>query len=159
MGPMRIVSIGGGPAGLYFSLLMKKSYPQLEVEVFEKNQPDDAFGWGVVFSKETLGNFREADPESLAAIEAHFAYWDDIETTVRGKTTVSTGHGFCGLARKDLLQLLHRRCFELGVKLTFGEELPVEPLPKADLIIGCDGVHSPLRTRYADDFKPHQTGR
>ena len=94
---MRIVSIGGGPAGLYFSLLMKKSFPHVDIEVFEKNKPDDAFGWGVVFSKETLGNFREADPESLAAIEARFAYWDDIETTVRGKTTVSTGHGFCGL--------------------------------------------------------------
>ena len=152
---MRIICIGGGPAGLYFSLLMKKSFPQLDVEVFEKNKPDDAFGWGVVFSKETLGNFRDADPESLAAIEARFAYWDDIETTVRGKTTVSTGHGFCGLARKDLLQLLHARCEQLGVKLTFQKELPVAPLPHADLIIGCDGVHSPLRERYAADFKPH----
>jgi|APLak6261679142_1056127.scaffolds.fasta_scaffold00019_3 anthraniloyl-CoA monooxygenase len=152
---MRIVSIGGGPAGLYFSLLIKKSFPHVEVEVFEKNKPDDAFGWGVVFSKETLGNFRDADPESLAAIEARFAYWDDIETTVRGQTTVSTGHGFCGLARRDLLQLLQARCAALGVKLTFGEELPVEPLPQADLIIGCDGVHSPLRERYADVFRPH----
>ena len=152
---MRIVCIGGGPAGLYFSLLMKKSFPQLQIEVFEKNKPDDAFGWGVVFSKETLGNFRDADPESLAAIESRFAYWDDIETTVRGKTTVSTGHGFCGLARKDLLQLLHARCEQLGVKLTFQKELPVEPLPDADLIIGCDGVHSPLRARYAADFTPH----
>ena len=97
--------------------------------MFEKNKPDDAFGWGVVFSKETLGNFREADPESLAAIESRFAYWDDIETTVRGKTTVSTGHGFCGLARKDLLQLLHQRCEELGVKLTFSKELPVDLCP------------------------------
>ena len=152
---MRIVSIGGGPAGLYFSLLMKKSFPHVDIEVFEKNQADDTFGWGVVFSKETLGNFREADPESLAAIESRFAYWDDIETTLRGVTTVSTGHGFCGLARKELLHLLQRRCQELGVKLTFGQELPVEPLPDADLIIGCDGVHSPLRARYADDFKPH----
>jgi len=152
---MRIVSIGGGPAGLYFSLLMKKSFPHLDVEVFEKNKADDAFGWGVVFSKETLGNFRDADPQSLAAIESHFAYWDDIQTTVRGQTTVSTGHGFAGLARKDLLQILQRRCEELGVRLTFQKELPVEPLPEADLIIGCDGVHSPLRERYAADFKPH----
>lgn len=152
---MRIVSIGGGPAGLYFSLLMKKSFPSVEVEVFEKNKPDDAFGWGVVFSKETLGNFRDADPESLQAIEARFAYWDDIQTTVRGQTTVSTGHGFCGLARKDLLDILQRRCAALGVKLTFQKELPVEPLPDADLIIGCDGVHSPLREHYAADFKPH----
>lgn len=152
---MRIVSIGGGPAGLYFSLLIKKSFPQLDVQVFEKNKPDDAFGWGVVFSKETLGNFRDADPESLAAIEAKFAYWDDIETTVRGQTTVSTGHGFCGLARKDLLQILQERCVALGVKVTFQQELPVEPLPDADLIIGCDGVHSPLRERYAADFRPN----
>ena len=152
---MRIVCIGGGPAGLYFSLLMKKSFPHLEIEVFEKNGADDAFGWGVVFSKETLGNFRDADPESLAAIESRFAYWDDIQTTLRGRTTVSTGHGFCGLARKELLQLLQRRCEELGVKLSFQKELPVEPLPEADLIIGCDGVHSPLRERYAADFKPH----
>ncbi len=152
---MRIVCIGGGPAGLYFSLLMKKSFPQVEIEVFEKNRADDAFGWGVVFSKETLGNFREADPESLAAIEAHFVYWDDIETRLRGKTTVSTGHGFCGLARKDLLDILQRRCAQLGVKLTFQKELPVEPLPDADIVIGCDGVHSPLRERYASDFKPH----
>ena len=153
--PMRIVSIGGGPAGLYFSLLMKKSYPHLDVQVFEKNKPDDAFGWGVVFSKETLGNFRDADPESLAAIEERFAYWDDIETFVRGKKTVSTGHGFCGLARKDLLLIIQRRCEQLGVKLTFQKELPVEPLPDADLIIGCDGVHSPLRERYAADFRPN----
>ena len=152
---MRIVCIGGGPAGLYFSLLIKKSFPQVDVEVFEKNKPDDAFGWGVVFSKETLGTLRDADPQSLAAIERRFAYWDDIETTVRGKTTVSTGHGFCGLSRKDLLQILQARCAELGVKLTFGTELPVEPLPEADLVIGCDGVHSPLRAKYADTFRPH----
>ncbi len=152
---MRIVSIGGGPAGLYFSLLMKKSFPHLDVQVYEKNKPDDAFGWGVVFSKETLGNFRDADPESLAAIEARFAYWDDIQTTVRAQTTTSTGHGFCGLARKDLLMILQARCERLGVKLHFQQELPADPLPEADLIIGCDGVHSPLRERYAADFKPH----
>jgi anthraniloyl-CoA monooxygenase len=152
---MRIVSIGGGPAGLYFSLLIKSSFPSIEVEVFEKNKPDDAFGWGVVFSKETLGNFRDADPKSMAAIEERFAYWDDIETFVKGQLTRSTGHGFCGLARKDLLDILQSRCAELGVKLHFQHELAVEPLPQADLIIGCDGVHSPLRTKYADVFRPH----
>lgn len=152
---MRIVSVGGGPAGLYFSLLIKKSFPHLEVEVFEKNRADDTFGWGVVFSKETLGNLREADAQSLEAIEARFAYWDDIETKVDGVTTVSTGHGFCGLARRDLLQLLQARCEQLGVKLHFSKELPTEPLPEADLVIGSDGVHSPLRERYAAHFRPH----
>jgi anthraniloyl-CoA monooxygenase len=122
--------------------------------VYEKNRPDDPFGWGVVFSKETLGTLAAADPESYAAIERRFAYWDDIETTVRGQTTVSTGHGFCGLARKELLAILHARCRALGVTLHFGEELPAAPLPDADLIIGCDGVHSPLRETYAADFKP-----
>ncbi|MFZ5444883.1 MAG: FAD-dependent monooxygenase [Myxococcota bacterium] len=152
---MRVVSIGGGPAGLYFSLLLKKSFPQVEVEVFEKNKPDDTFGWGVVFSKETLGTLRDADPESLAAIERRFAYWDDIEVTVKGQKTVSTGHGFCGLARVELLAILQARCRELGVKLHFERELPVDPLPQADLVLGADGVHSPLRNRYADTFRPH----
>lgn len=152
---MRIVCIGGGPAGLYFSLLMKKSFPQVDLEVFEKNNADDTFGWGVVFSKETLGNFREADPESLASIEARFAYWDDIETTLRGKTTVSTGHGFCGLARRDLLNILQARCTALGVKVHFQKELSFDDAKGADLVIGCDGVHSPLREKFAATFKPH----
>ena len=152
---MRIVCIGGGPAGLYFSLLMKKSFPQVEIDVFEKNNADDTFGWGVVFSKETLGNFREADPESLTSIEARFAYWDDIETTLRGKTTVSTGHGFCGLARRDLLNILQARCTALGVKVHFQQELSFDAAKGADLVIGSDGVHSPLRAQFASTFKPH----
>jgi len=152
---MRIVSIGGGPAGLYFSLLLKKSFPTVDIEVFEKNKPDDTFGWGVVFSKETLGNFRDADPESLAAIESRFVYWDDIETHLRGQVTVSTGHGFCGLSRKELLQLLHARCVALGVKLNFSADISPDALPKADLILAADGVHSPIRERFAADFRPH----
>ncbi|MCA3012142.1 MAG: NAD(P)-binding protein, partial [Myxococcaceae bacterium] len=92
---MHTVCIGGGPSGLYFALLLKKAFPQVQVDVFEKNRPDDTFGWGVVFSKETLGTLAEADPESYAAIEARFASWDDIEVRANGHTTVSTGHGFC----------------------------------------------------------------
>lgn len=151
---MHTVCIGGGPSGLYFALLLKKAFPHVQTDVFEKNKPDDTFGWGVVFSKETLGTLAEADPESYAAIEARFAYWDDIEVRANGHTTVSTGHGFCGLARRDLLSILQARCEALGVRLHFQEELKADPLPSADLVIGCDGVHSPLRERYADHFKP-----
>ncbi|MFT3712925.1 MAG: FAD-dependent monooxygenase [Archangium sp.] len=151
---MRIACIGGGPAGLTFALLMKKSFPSIDIEVFEKNKPDDTFGWGVVFSKETLGNLRDADAPMLDAIESRFAYWDDIETFVRGQKTVSTGHGFCGLARKDLLELLQKRCVELGVKVQFNRDTTYDDVKSADLVIGCDGVHSPLREKYADVFRP-----
>ncbi len=151
---MNIVCMGGGPAGLYFSILMKKAFPACSITVFEKNKPDDTFGWGVVFSKETLTGFAERDPESYRAMEQSFAYWDDIEVHLRGTKTVSTGHGFCGLSRMDLLQLLHTRCRELGITLRFQEALPAEPLPQADLVIACDGVHSAVRERYKDTFKP-----
>ncbi len=151
---MRIVCMGGGPAGLYFAVLMKKAFPQVAIEVVEKNRPDETFGWGVVFSKETLGALRDADGPSLASIEQRFVYWDDIETFLDEQRTVSTGHGFCGLARGDLLAILQARCRELGVSITFERELPAEPLPQADLLLGSDGVHSVLRERYAQDFKP-----
>ena len=152
---MRITCIGGGPAGLYFALLMKKDFPHLDIEVLEKNRPDDTFGWGVVFSRETLGTLRDADPQSYAAIEASFSYWDDIETTVRGVTTVSTGHGFCGLARKQLLAILQQRCVELGVTLRFGVDVKPDALPQADLIVASDGVHSPIREHFASTFRPN----
>ncbi|MEO1369365.1 MAG: bifunctional salicylyl-CoA 5-hydroxylase/oxidoreductase, partial [Acidobacteriota bacterium] len=134
---MRIVSIGGGPAGLYFSLLIKKAFPDVSVAVYERNRADDTFGWGVVFSDETLGAFEQADPESYAEITAEFSYWRDIETHYRGVKTVSTGHGFCALARRDLLRILQRRCGAVGVELHF--EHPVQSLDAfadADLILG-----------------------
>jgi anthraniloyl-CoA monooxygenase len=134
--------------------LLKKSFPHAHVEVFEKNKPDDTFGWGVVFSRETLGALAAADAASFRDIEASFASWDDIEVWANGQMTRSTGHGFCGLARKALLGILQRRCRELGVTLHFQEEVAVHALPKADLIVACDGVHSPLRERHAADFKP-----
>ena len=151
---MRIACIGAGPAGLYFAVLMKKAFPGADIDVYEKNRAEDTFGWGVVFSRETLGNLKEADPESYAAIESRFAYWDDIETWVGGEKTVSTGHGFCGLARRELLGLLQSRAEGLGVRLHFQAEVPTEPLPEVDLVIGADGVHSPLREKYASVFKP-----
>ncbi len=154
MRPMQIVSMGGGPAGLYFSILMKKAFPHVSIEVYERNRPDDTFGWGVVFSKETLGNFADADAESFGEIASRFAYWDDIDVWREGVKTTSTGHGFCGLSRRELLGVLHERARSLGVSVHFQHELPADPLPKADLIVACDGVHSAVRERYAADFKP-----
>ena len=124
MRAMRIACIGGGPAGLYFAILMKKARPEAEITVYERNKPDDTFGWGVVFSDETLGGFEEADPETYAEIRRRFAYWTDIETfleTAPGQVEMvrSTGHGFCGLSRKSLLQLFHDRARGLGVRLEF----------------------------------------
>ena len=96
---MKIVSVGAGPGGLFFAILMKKTFPDTEIEVYERNRADDTFGWGVVFSDETLSNIEGADPESFAEIRAKFAYWHDIETYYRGACVTSTGHGFCGLSR------------------------------------------------------------
>jgi anthraniloyl-CoA monooxygenase len=153
---MRIVSIGAGPAGLYFSLLMKKASPGARITVLERNRPDDTFGWGVVFSEETLENLERADPPSIEAIRARFRYWGDIETFVRGQKVRSTGHGFCGLSRKTLLGILHERCRSLGVELVFEREVSdVDALAReADLVLGADGVNSMVRTRYDTTFVP-----
>ncbi len=151
---MKIACIGGGPAGLYFALLVKKAFPEVSITVSERNAPNDTFGWGVVFSRETLGNLREADEPSYLEIEKAFSYWDDIETYYRDTCVTSTGHGFCGLSRRQLLMLLQNRCRELGVTLDYSREVPAAPLPKADLVVGCDGVHSPLREKYESVFKP-----
>ncbi|MFT4540031.1 MAG: anthraniloyl-CoA monooxygenase [Planctomycetota bacterium] len=152
---MKIACIGAGPAGLYFSLLMKKAHPEVEIVVHERNRPDDTFGWGVVFSDETLGGFEAADPESMAAIRAEFAYWTDIETFVGDRRTVSTGHGFCGLARKTLLQIFHQRCLEVGVDLRFETEIAsLADVDDADLIIGADGINSMIRGLHEDHFRP-----
>lgn len=156
---MKITSIGGGPAGLYFAILMKKAFPETVMTVLERNRPDDTFGWGVVFSDETLGVFEEADPESFRAITDQFRRWDDIETFYRGTRTVSTGHGFAALERKTLLGILHERCRSLGVDLQFErevEDLEDDPSVRdADLILGADGINSAIRARWADHFEPH----
>ena len=152
---MKIVSIGGGPAGLYFAILMKKAFPGSEIRVVERNRPEDTFGWGVVFSDETLGAFEEADAESYEEILRQFKYWRDIETYYGGERVVSTGHGFAALSRKKLLQILHRRCEALGVELSFEHEVEsLEEFADADLILGADGVNSFVRDQLADQFRP-----
>ena len=152
---MKIVCIGGGPAGLYFSILMKKAFPESEIIVHERNRANDTFGWGVVFSDETLGGFGEADPETYAEIQRNFAYWSDIENYYADTCVRSTGHGFCGLARKKLLEIFHERCRELGVQLEFESEIEDdESLGDVDLILASDGLNSVIREKYAADFRP-----
>jgi anthraniloyl-CoA monooxygenase len=152
--------IGGGPAGLYFALLMKKTNPAHRVTVVERNTADDTFGWGVVFSDQTMENFRQADSATYQAITDHFAHWDDIDVHIAGVTVTSGGHGFSGIARRTLLQILARRATELGVELRFrteyaaGASLDVIGLGDADLLVAADGVHSGVRKHYAAHFGP-----
>ncbi|HEX8570803.1 MAG TPA: FAD-dependent monooxygenase, partial [Caulobacteraceae bacterium] len=151
---MRIAISGGGPAGLYFAISMKLRDPSDQVTVYERNRPDDTFGWGVVFSDQTMENLRRNDPPSAAAIEAGLAHWDDIDVFFRGERITSSGHGFSGIGRKRLLNLLQERARELGVALNF--ETEVDPdlaaLADADLIVAADGVNSRIRNSRPDAF-------
>ncbi|HEX8692275.1 MAG TPA: bifunctional salicylyl-CoA 5-hydroxylase/oxidoreductase [Longimicrobium sp.] len=158
--PLKVVIVGGGPAGLYLALLLRKADPARQVVVLERNRPDDTFGWGVVFSDQTLGNLREADPESYAAIADNFAHWDDIDIHFRGAVITSGGHGFSGIARVRLLQVLQERAAGLGAELRFqtdvadDAELDGLGLGDADLVVAADGVNSRLRAKYAAQFRP-----
>ncbi|MGB6119105.1 MAG: bifunctional salicylyl-CoA 5-hydroxylase/oxidoreductase [Mesorhizobium sp.] len=152
---MRIVCIGGGPAGLYFGLLMKKLHPQHDVSVVERNKPYDTFGWGVVFSDATMESMRVWDPESAHEVEDAFNHWDDIELVFKGERIRTSGHGFVGIGRKKLLNILQRRCEALGVELVFERDVQSDlEFPDADLIIASDGVNSRIRNAYVDVFKP-----
>ena len=155
---MRILCLGGGPAGLYFALLMKLQNPAHVVTVVERNRPFDTFGWGVVLSDQTLGNLRAADPVSAQLIGDAFNHWDDVEMFFKGRSVRSGGHGFCGIGRKKLLNILQDRCIALGVDLVFEADVQDDQaLAKqynADLLIACDGLNSRVRARYADTFKP-----
>lgn len=153
---MRIAVVGGGPAGLYFALLMKRDWPELTVDVFERNQPDDTFGFGVVFSDQTLDTFRAADAQSYAAIRDNFAYWDDIEIRFKGDTFRVPGNGFCGCSRRSLLMLVQARARELGVNLRFGSEIAdIETLKRDyDLVVGADGINSRIRENWRERFQP-----
>ena len=155
---MRILCLGGGPAGLYFALLMKLQDPAHTVTVVERNRPFDTFGWGVVLSDQTLGNLRVADAVSAQLIGDALNHWDDVEMFFKGRSVRSGGHGFCGIGRKKLLNILQERCITLGVDLVFEADVQDDQaLAKqynADLMIACDGLNSRVRTRYADTFKP-----
>ena len=152
---MRIVCIGGGPAGLYFALLMKKLDPAHRITVVERNRPYDTFGWGVVFSDATMDNMRKWDVPTADAIEVAFNHWDDIELHFKGHRIRSGGHGFVGIGRKKLLNILQARCEELGVELVFETEVMADTdYPDADLVIASDGINSRIRQRYAEVFEP-----
>ncbi|MES2149217.1 MAG: bifunctional salicylyl-CoA 5-hydroxylase/oxidoreductase [Pseudomonadota bacterium] len=160
---MKIVCIGGGPAGLYFALLMKKQDRAHEIVVIERNRPYDTFGWGVVFSDQTLGNLVGADEASARAILQSFNHWDDIDIFFKGEKVRSGGHGFCGIGRKRLLNILQQRCEEEGVQLVFETEVQddqqIAQRYGAELVIASDGLNSRTRTRYADTYRPQVEAR
>lgn len=151
---MRIACLGGGPAGLYFAISMKLADPRHAIDVFERNRSGDTFGWGVVFSDQTVDNLRANDPVSAETIVREFAHWDDIEVRIRGEAIRSSGHGFIGIGRKRLLQILQDRARELGVALHFEHEFEADPAAYADydLVIAADGVNSKFRDRYAREL-------
>ena len=152
---MHIGCVGGGPAGLVFAISMKLRDPAHSVTVFERNEPGDTFGWGVVFSDQTMDNLRANDPKSAAEIEAGFAHWDDIDVHIHGQTITSSGHGFVGIGRKRLLNILQDRARELGVRLEFRGEIEVDPafFGAYDLVVACDGANSKFREAFRDDFQ------
>lgn len=154
---MRIACVGGGPAGLYFSLLMKRADPSHVVDVYERNRPEDTFGWGVVFSDQTLGNLAVADPETHRRITDDFIHWDDIDIHFRGRVLRSGGHGFCGIARKKLLHILQERARDLGVRLHFETEIADDDAlaKENDVVVVADGANSLIRRKHAAEFETH----
>jgi len=153
---MRINIIGGGPAGLYFAILMKKADPKHQVTIYERNGPDDTFGWGVVFSGKTLANLRAADEESHAAITNQFEAWDNVDIVHRDEKISIHGNSFSGIARLQLLKILQHRAEQLGVEVVFRTEIAdMETLrSQCDLLVAADGVNSGVRSRYAEQLQP-----
>ncbi len=152
---MRIHIIGGGPAGLYFALLMKKLNPAHDITVLERNGPNDTFGWGVVFSDKTMAYLRDAEAESYAAITENFQTWDNVDIVHRDQKVTIRGNRFSGITRITLLNILQKRCLDLGVDIRFHTNVPdPEPWAECDLLVGADGVNSLVRQRYGQFFQP-----
>lgn len=158
---MKIACLGGGPAGLYFAILIKKARPDWAVTVLERNRADDTFGWGVVLSDQTMAGFQVADAETHDEIMHAFRHWDQIDIFFKGRQISSGGHGFSGIARRRLLNILQRRALALGIELQFGIEVrdPAEYAATHDLVVGADGVNSATRQRYAAIFNPRSEER
>ncbi|MGE0874036.1 MAG: bifunctional salicylyl-CoA 5-hydroxylase/oxidoreductase [Burkholderiales bacterium] len=152
---MKVAIVGAGPGGLYFAILAKKAWPDWDIDVYERNRPDDTFGFGVVFSDETLGTFRDYDAHSYEAIRRAFAYWGDVDVVYKGQTIRCGGNGFCGCSRVTLLKLLQERCRELGVRMHFQREVEgIEAFADADLIVAADGINSRIREAHKAHFRP-----
>ena len=150
---MKITVIGGGPGGLYFSILLKKAMPHCQIDIYERNKADDSFGFGVVFSDETLSEFLTRDPKSYELIRSKFAYWDDLDVARDGEIVRISGNGFCGCSRKTLLQLLQQRCIEEGVNLHFEQNVDdLNNYSDSDVIVACDGIGSQIRTKFSKEF-------
>lgn len=155
---MRVRIIGGGPAGLYLAILMKQADPEHDITVYERNGPDDTFGWGVVFSGKTLANLKEADEASFREITNRFQTWDNVDVLHCDQKVTIRGNHFSGIARLELLRILQARCLELKVRLQFRTGLSDQDIEelrgKADVLVGADGVNSTVRQKYAEFFKP-----
>ena len=158
---MKINIIGGGPAGMYFAILMKAADARHQITIYERNGPDDTFGWGVVFSGRTLNNLRAADPSSHAEITGDFAAWDNVDVAHHGEKISIHGNSFSGIARLRLLKILQRRCEDLGIKIKFHTEISdlASFVSDCDLFVGADGVNSTVRQVFANEFKPDLSAR
>ena len=153
---MRIACLGGGPAGLYFAILMKKANPAHDITVIDRNAADNTFGWGIVFSDKTMDGFRDADEQVVNEIEANFYHWDDVDVYFKDRRITSSGHGFCGIARLKMLQIFQRRATELGVNMLWEQEIsdPDSYAKEYDLVVGADGVFSTTRAKHEAHFNP-----
>ena len=151
---MKIAVVGGGPGGLYFSSLLKQVEPEHDITVWERNAPTDTFGFGVVFSDQTLSGIKASDPSIYQEMTERFAYWDDIDIHYKGEMITSGGHGFAAMSRHDLLNILQKRAQADGVRVLFQTEAPpVEDLMRDyDLVLAPDGINSAIREKFQSEF-------